>query len=166
MLGISAAITEAMTTLTWRPDLTWGQAGLTWGGRAPDSGRKKKMANVNPNQCIGFLDSVADYLEHYKAVLIPKKYDPTDDITGCRAAAMALSKTDGDQEKLKTDLAKKTDEVNGLCDGHYTEASGMLDTAIGKLGKRSLEADEARRLRKTVRGRTPKNNGNTPPPTP
>ena len=33
-------------------------------------------------------------------------------------------------------------------------------------GKRSLEADEARRLRKTLRGRTPKNNGNTPPPTP
>lgn len=164
--GICDAIKAGMAALTWNPSLSWGQLGLAWGGLEPVSGRKVRMASVNPNQCIGFLTQVADYFEQYKPALIAKNYDPTNDITALRSSATILSQLDTEQEGIKTALSNKTDQVNGQCNSGYATASNRLDMAIGAFGKSSAEGKEGTRIRKSLRGRPSTNGLPTPAPIP
>ena len=110
----------------------------------------------------GFMNSVASFLAKYKADLIAKKLDPTDDIAQLPLDAKALTDANQDQESLKTQLKEKTTQVEDLNSQGYANASTLLDAAIGKLGKTTPAGKEGARLRSQLRGRD--TGGATPPP--
>jgi hypothetical protein len=111
----------------------------------------------------GFMIGVADYLEEHKDLLITKKYDPTDDIAKLRADAATISRENQTQETLKSDLKRQTVLVEEKAGTGYADASTLLDTGIGKLGKTTPEGKQGARLRSTLRSNS---GGSNPPPTP
>ena len=104
----------------------------------------------------GFMLEVADYLEKYQTDLIAKKLDPTDDITALRLNAAELTKQNGVQEGLKTQLKDQTTKVTTLNGGGYDAASTALDSAVGKLGKKTTQGQEGSDLRTKLRGKESK----------
>jgi hypothetical protein len=111
----------------------------------------------------GFMLGVADFLDKYKVQLIAKKLDPTDDIAKLRTDAAELTRQNGVQEGLKTDLKNQTALVEDLNGTGYGDASTLLDAAIGKIGKTTTEGKEGGQLRSKLNSSkkaTPK------PPTP
>ncbi len=104
---------------------------------------------------------VADYLEEHKDLLIAKKYDPTDDIAQLRADAATVSKENQKQETMKSDLKRQTALVEEKAGTGYADASTLLDTGTGKLGKTTPEGRQGAKLRSDLRGNS---GGSTPPP--
>ena len=104
----------------------------------------------------GFMLAVADYLDKYKVQLIAKKLDPTDDIAKLRDDAAELTRQNGVQEGLKTDLKNQTATVEQLNGDGYGDASTMLDSAIGKIGKTTTEGKQGAELRVQLRGKETK----------
>jgi len=101
----------------------------------------------------GFMLEVADYLEKYKDPLLAQKLDVADDILTLRANAKELTKQNGIQEGFKTQLTDQTVVVENLNDTGYNGASSLLDSAIGKLGKRTTQAKEGGQLRSKLHGK-------------
>lgn len=113
------------------------------------------MATVSVSGNVSFMTKLADGIEGYKTLLTTdKNYDPTADIARLRALVGILSPLDAKQEKAKADLKKLTLEVEGTSDSQYTEASGILDIIMGKLGKTSAEAKSLQHLRTELQAKS------------
>jgi len=122
------------------------------------------MPNLPVATTVGFMVSVADYLDEHKTTLIAKKVDPTDNITKLRADAATISTENQKQESLKAVLKTQTALIEEKCGIGYSETSGILNIAINALGQSTPEGQQGARLRSTLRPR--KDGGNPAPPTP
>jgi hypothetical protein len=124
------------------------------------------MAKLPVATTVGFMVSVADFLDEHKATLTPSGYDPTADIAKLRGDANTLSDENQTQENMKAALKTQTMLVEQKNGGGYDTASGILDAAVGKLGKSTPAGQQGARLRSLLRGRDSSGGGEQPPPPP
>jgi len=122
------------------------------------------MAKLPVATTVGFMVSVADYLDEHKQTLIAKKVDPTDNIAKLRADAATISTENQKQESMKADLKTQTVVVEDKCGAGYADTSGILNTAINTLGMSTPEGQQGARLRSQLH--SSKGGGENPPPAP
>lgn len=108
------------------------------------------MANYSVNKVGAFATRTAGLFTRNKPALQAKGYNATADIAKLIADAAALPTTDEAQEHAKSMQRDATLTVNSDTHDAYLNASGVLKTASGFLGKKGVEADEAKRIRGQV----------------
>lgn len=138
-------------------------SGVRYTSSATGAGKQRSTMKIPSADLIGFTTQVKEFLNKYKAPLIAKNYDPTNDMADLGTKCGTFSTEDQKQESMKTDLKNQTNLVNGLGNDLYDLTSSTLDAAIGKLGKTTPEGKEGARIRSNLRGR---GGSDTPPPPP
>jgi hypothetical protein len=117
----------------------------------PDAGppprRKKIMITYPIDKVVGFAGRVANLFTRNKAAMLAKGYDATQDIAAITANAAALPSSGEDQQHAKSAQNEQTTSLSDEIHAAYENASAALNTAVGRLGKRSEEKAEAHRIR-------------------
>jgi hypothetical protein len=120
--------------------------------------------SMTHTETIGFCSQVAQFLEENSANLRDQGLDVTNwitDLTSKRNSAIARN---AEQDDLKAQLKAKTAEAQGIIDDAYKTASTKLDAVIGVLGKTTPLAQQAAKLRSSVKKKTKKDSTNQEKP--
>ena len=114
-------------------------------------------------ETVGIVQGVIAHMEDAtnKAALAAKNFDVTPHLARLKAELASVNTLNAEQEKLKSDLSKKTTELGNAVDSGYGDASGLIDAMAGMYGKSSPEAANIQRIRSAIRKASP--SSPTPP---
>ena len=116
-------------------------------------------------ETVGIITGTIAYLEEQANIdrLATKDFNAAPHVARLTAKLKAVNKLNTEQENAKVALKKKTKDLDTASEDAYLDASGLIDSIAGHLGKTTSEAKNVLAIRSRVR----KAGGAAPaPPTP
>ena len=104
-------------------------------------------------ETVGMLETLLAYMQDpgNRAALTAKGFDVVPHQTRLQSKQDNVSRLNSEQETLKNQLSRKTEDLKtGLSDA-YVDGSGVIDAMMGMLGKNSREAKNLQRIRSSIR---------------
>jgi len=86
-----------------------------------------------------------------RAALTAKGFDVVPHQTRLQSKQDNVSRLNSEQETLKSQLSRKTEDLKAGMADLYVDGSGVIDAMMGMLGKNSREAKNLQRIRSSVR---------------
>ncbi len=104
-------------------------------------------------ETVGIITGTIAYLEEQANIdrLATKDFIATPHMARLTAKLKAVNKLNTEQENAKVALKKKTEDLDTASEGAYMDASGLLDSMAGHLGKTTPEAKNVLAIRSRVR---------------
>ena len=104
-------------------------------------------------ETIGMLETLLAYMQDpiNRAALTAKGFDIVPHQTRLQSKQDNVSRINSEQEHLKTQLTRKTEELRSGLSDLYVDGSGAIDAMMGILGKNSREAKNLQRIRSSIR---------------
>ncbi len=108
------------------------------------------MTRLTYAQKQAFGDTVAQFVREHATELRRAGFDPAKKLAALEASVKSAVDLDVEQETLKAELVKTTDEAVNAIHSCYRQASSMIDTMAGIFGKGSPLAKRLRKLREQM----------------